>query len=93
MAAMTGPSFRLMVAVLAVVCMVTFATPAPAEADVLAAVAIASLVVVGVILVLYLIVANVAGDRTAEAGRLVWMACDGETCRALDGSATTGATP
>lgn len=80
---MAYPLLRSVAVVLVVVCAITFATPARAEAEVLTAIAIASLVVVGVILVVYLIIANVAGDRSAAAERAVWVACAGETCRPL----------
>lgn len=45
----------------------TVTAPAPAHADVLAAAGIATLVVVGVMIVAYLIIASTSGDRTSDA--------------------------
>jgi hypothetical protein len=56
---------RLVAIVLLVVVVVTVAKPARAEADVLAAIGIATLVIIGVIVVAYLIAANVSDARTS----------------------------
>ena len=74
------PLFRLFALVLVVVLTVVFATPAPAEADVLTALAIAGLVLAGVVIIAYLVVANVEGSRRADTGRVVWLACAGSDC-------------
>ena len=74
------PLFRLLALVLVVVLTVVFATPAPAEADVLTALAIAGLVLAGVVIIAYLVVANVEGTRRADTGRVVWLACAGPDC-------------
>ncbi|MBI1736445.1 MAG: hypothetical protein HYR51_14845 [Candidatus Rokubacteria bacterium] len=58
---------RLVAIVLLVVVVVTVAKPAPAEADVLAILGIASLVVIGVMIVAYLIVASSSEPKTAQA--------------------------
>jgi hypothetical protein len=71
-----GPAFRLIAAVLVLALALTLATPAPADAfDVLTAVAIGTLVVAGVILVVYLIVANVHGSKMAAVDPPVLVAC------------------
>jgi hypothetical protein len=57
--------FRLLALVLVLVVLFTVTTPARAEADVMAAIALGTLVIAGVILVVYLIVANVAEHRAA----------------------------
>jgi len=67
--------FRLLACVLVVVLAITLAAPAPAEADVLTAIAIGTLIVAGVVLIAYLIIANVSDSRQAGGPRLVWLAC------------------
>jgi hypothetical protein len=32
------------------------------------------------VLIAYLVVANVEGDKVADGGRVVWMACAGDDC-------------
>jgi hypothetical protein len=67
--------FRFLACVLVVVLAITLAAPAPAEADVLTAIAIGTLIVAGVVLIAYLIIANVSDSRQAESPRIVWLAC------------------
>jgi hypothetical protein len=66
-------ALKLVAIVLLVVVVVTVAKPARAEADVLAAIGIASLVVIGIIVVAYLIAAN-ASDKTADATPVLYAA-------------------
>jgi hypothetical protein len=63
---------------MAVVLLVTFSTPARAEAEVLTVLAIASLVVVGVIVIAYLVIASTKGDR-AGTPQIVWVAAEPAT--------------
>jgi len=70
------PAFRLIALVLVLALALTLATPARADAfDVLAAVAIGTLVVAGIILVVYLIVANVHGSQMSQADSPILVAC------------------
>jgi hypothetical protein len=67
--------FRTLALVLATVLLVVAATPARAEAlEPLTIVAIASLVVAGILLVAYLIIANTEGERRADEGQVIWVA-------------------
>ena len=67
--------FRTVALVLTVVLRVVAATPAKAEAlEPLAIIAIASVVVAGIVLVAYLIIANMEGERRADEGRVIWVA-------------------
>ena len=77
--------FRLVALLLAAVLLVVAGTPARAEAvDALTIVAIAGLAAAGLILIAYLVIANVEGDKQAsDEGRVVWVAC-----AAADGCAT-----
>lgn len=68
-------SFRLLACVLAIVLVVTFAAPARAEADVLAAIAIGTLVVAGLVLIAYLIIANMSDSQQGQGERIIWVAC------------------
>ena len=71
---------RLLALILAVVLVVTLATPAKAEAfDVLTG------------LVAYLVIANVEGDKRVEQRREVWLACAGERCVTLPGATARAA--
>ena len=71
-----GPAFRLIAVVIVLALALTLAIPAPADAfDVLTAVAIGTLVVAGVILVVYLIVANVHGSKMSSLDPPVLVAC------------------
>lgn len=85
-----------MAVTLIVVLAVTLALPRRAEAlEPLTIVAIAGLVLVGVIVVIYLVVANVSGSRRAAAGEPRYMACvesDSEprNCWALPEAPTPG---
>lgn len=72
----TWPSLRIVAVVMAVVLLVTFAAPARAEADVFAMLAIVSLVIAGVIIVAYLVIANTKGSRMSEAPRLIVVAVE-----------------
>ena len=58
-------TLRLVAIVLLVVVVVTVAKPARAEADVLAVIGIATLVIIGVMLVAYLIAANTSDSAQA----------------------------
>jgi hypothetical protein len=79
--------FRLVALVLATVLMVVAATPAKAEAiDALTIVAIAGLALAGIIIIAYLIVANVEG-KSADSGRMIWVACAGDECTQLPAAA------
>ncbi len=70
------PAFRMVALVLVLALGLTLATPAKADAfDILTAVAIGTLVVAGIILVVYLIVANVHGSKMSEADAPVLVAC------------------
>lgn len=73
--------FRLVAVTLALVLAMTLAAPAPAEADALTILAITSLVLAGVVIIAYLVIANVEGSRRADAGHAVWLACAGAHCR------------
>jgi hypothetical protein len=76
--------FRMLALLLAAVLCVVAGTPARAEAvDALTIIAIAGLAAAGLILIAYLIIANVEGDGQASEGRVVWVAC-----AAADGCAT-----
>ena len=67
--------FRTLALVLAIVILAVTATPARAEAlEPLTIIALASLVVGGIILIAFLIIANVEGERRAEEGRVIWVA-------------------
>jgi hypothetical protein len=60
-------SFRILALALAIVLLVTFATPAKAEAfDVMTGLAIAGAAIIVLVLIVYLVVANVEGP---QAGR------------------------
>jgi len=64
-------SFRVLALALAVVLLVTFATPAKAEAiEPLTILAIAGAALLVVVLVIYLIVANVEGPKMSQAPSL-----------------------
>jgi hypothetical protein len=70
------PAFRMIALVLVLAFGLTLATPAKADAfDVLTAIAIGTLVVAGIILVVYLIVANVHGSKMSEADTPLLVAC------------------
>ena len=61
-------SFRALALVLAVVLLVTFATPARAEAmEPMTILAIAGAALIVIVLVVYLVVANVEGPRMSQA--------------------------
>jgi hypothetical protein len=74
--------FRVIALLLAAVLMVVVGAPAKAEAmDALTIIAIAGLAVAGIVLIAYLIIANVEGDKVANEGRVVWVACaDADGC-------------
>lgn len=63
-----APALRFLAIVMVVVVLGTVTAPAPAHADALAAVGLATLAVVGVIIIVYLIAANAADKRTSEEG-------------------------
>ncbi len=92
----SGPRFRLLSVVLLVVLAVTVATPARAEAlEPMTILALVSLGIAVVIVVGYLIVANVSGSRMAQADAPVLVACaESEgTPRACWPRTPTAATP
>ncbi len=70
-----GRLLRLVATALVVVLAVGLAAPARAEADVLTTLAIVSLVVAGVVIVVYLIVANVKGPKMQAAEAPAMVAC------------------
>jgi len=61
------PVLRFLAIVMVVVVIGTVTAPAPAHADALAAIGLATLAVVGVIIIVYLIAANAADKRTSDA--------------------------
>lgn len=71
--------YRFIALVLATVLLVVAATPAKAEAlEPLTMVAIAGLAVAGIVLIAYLIIANIEGKKFAEAGegqavQIIWV--------------------
>jgi hypothetical protein len=84
--------FKLVALLLAAVLMVVAGTPARADAmDALTIIAIASLAVAGIVLIAYLVVANVEGDKQASSeGRVVWMACAaGDGCASIPAETAT----
>ena len=61
--------------VLATVLLLIAATPAKAEAlEPLVIVAVVGLVLAGIVLIAYLVIANVEGERRADEGRVIWVA-------------------
>ena len=72
-----GRLLRLVATALVVVLAVGLAAPARAEADILTTLAIVSLVVAGVIIVVYLIVANVKGSKMQAEEVRALVACIG----------------
>jgi Na+/serine symporter len=75
-----SPARRAIGLVLATVLVLTLGTPAAAEANVLGALAIGGLVAVGVVLIAYLVIANVADLRQAHEAGPVRVACAGAGC-------------
>ena len=72
----THSSFRLLAFTLVAVLALTLAAPARADAlEPLTMVAIASLAVVGVVLIVYLIVANMGDSRRSATGEPRYVAC------------------
>src|SRR3989304_1293120 len=67
------PGLRVVAVILVAVLVLTLAAPARAEADVLTTIPIVSLVIAGVMIIAYLIVANLH-DRWADAGPVL-LAC------------------
>ena len=67
--------FRMLALVLATVILLIAATPAKAEAlEPLVIVAVVGLVLAGIVLIAYLVIANVEGERRADEGRVIWVA-------------------
>ena len=67
--------FRMVALVLATVLLLIAATPAKAEAmEPLVIVAVVGLVLAGIVLIAYLVIANVEGERRADEGRVIWVA-------------------
>ena len=80
--------YRLLALVLAVVLVATLATPAKAEAfDPMIALAVAGAAVIVLVLVVYLVVANVSGGTRAEQRHEVWLACSAADCVTLPAAA------
>ena len=75
--------FRTLSVVLVITLSIMLAVPPAAEADPMTALAIAGAVVVVVILVAYLVVANMSDSRRAGAEHAVWLACAGDECRPI----------
>ena len=73
---------RILALALVIVLAVTLATPAKADADPLTTITIVSLVVAGVLIIAFLIIANTV-ERRADEGRSVRVACVGDGCRVL----------
>jgi hypothetical protein len=90
---LSGSAFRLVAVVLVVALALTVAMPAKADAmDPFTIIAIASAGVVVLILVVYLIVANVHDSRRAAGDRPVYLACV-ETAEAPRACWQTSQTP
>ena len=70
-----GRLLRLVATALVVVLAVGLAAPARAEADILTTLTIVSLVVTGVVIVVYLIVANVKGSKMQAEEAPALVAC------------------
>jgi len=96
MAAMShSVGFRMIALMLVSVLMIVAATPVRSEAlEPTTILAIASLATGGLVLIAYLIVANMHdSDKTAangqptRSGRVVWMTCDGDECNEVPASA------
>jgi hypothetical protein len=66
--------FRLCAVVIVVVFAITVGTPTKADADVLAAIGLATLAVAAVIVIAYLIVANASEKKFSEDGLLTRLA-------------------
>lgn len=90
-----GSVLRTIAILISGVLLVTFAAPAPADAAIMETLAIASLVIVGVIVIIYLIVANARGGK-ADGGER-WLACtadsEGRVCWAVADVAAAVASP
>ena len=82
----SSPTHRTIALVLATVLVLTLGTPAEADANVLTALALGGLVAAGVILIAYLVIANVVDFRQAQEAGQVWMACAGAGCAAVRSS-------
>src|SRR3989442_4363118 len=81
---MKTPSLVRMVAlVLVTILVITFATPAKAEADVMTTITLVSLIIAGVAIIAYLIIANTTGNRGMSSSRILRIACLGDDCREL----------
>ena len=85
------PGLRVVAVILVAVLVLTLAAPARAEADVLTTIAIVSLVIAGVIVITYLIVANLHG-RWADAGPVLLACVDSDAAPPLP-SWTASAAP
>ena len=93
-----GRLLRLVATALVVVLAVGLAAPARAEADILTTLAIVSLVVAGVIIVVYLIVANVKGSKMQAEEAPAMVACiesdaSPRTCWPMAGPVPAAAVP
>ena len=78
----TSSFFRTVALVVAMILIITCATPAKAEADVMTSITLVSLVIAGVLIIGYLIVANTSGNRQMSS-RLLRIACLGDDCAGL----------
>src|SRR5947209_2541256 len=80
---MKTPSlFRMVALVLVTILVITFATPAKADADVMTTITLVSLIIAGVAIIAYLIIANTTGNR-GMSSRVLRIACLGDDCREL----------
>jgi len=87
---------RLTAVVLITVLCVTLAAPARAEADVLWAIGVASLVVIAVIVIVYLVVASNRGPKMPAEAQPVMVACvesdlEARSCWPMSGPVPPGA--
>jgi hypothetical protein len=73
-------NMRLVALVLAIVLTVVAATPAKAEADPTLILALVGVALAVIVLIAYLVVANIEGGKSAESERVLWMACAAEGC-------------
>lgn len=66
----------------ATILVVTFVTPAKAEAEVMTTIALVTLIVAGAAIVLYLIIASTTGEHRVQE-RVLRVVCLGESCAGL----------
>ena len=90
---MMSPQGRFIALVLALVLVITFATPAKAEADVTTILAIIGAAVGLLVIIAYLVVANVEGKGMADSDQVRWAACSSAGCTAIDASTAQALMP